>query len=154
MDQVKLLALCVIFTILVSFSRDNALFASKAKINVFWNFFEQSGPEGASGVKKKFQKTFILVFEVIVQPPKTHFLTFSKVQKHIMENKSETKIMKITHSVLPVYSSLFSDVIWSGSYSDVSNLRWRRENMNGTPKIKFPQKLAKRKIVYPWVCSI
>ena len=29
------IALCVIFTILVSFSRDNALFASKAKINVF-----------------------------------------------------------------------------------------------------------------------
>ena len=29
----------------------------------------------------------ILVFEVIVQPPKTHFLTFS----------SETKIMKITY---------------------------------------------------------
>ena len=28
-------ALCVIFTILVSFSQDNALFASKAKINVF-----------------------------------------------------------------------------------------------------------------------
>ena len=28
-------ALCVIFTILVSFSRGNALFASKAKINVF-----------------------------------------------------------------------------------------------------------------------
>ena len=28
------LALCVIFTILVSFFRDNALFASKAKINV------------------------------------------------------------------------------------------------------------------------
>ena len=40
----------------------------------------------------------ILVFEVFVQPPKTHFLTFSKVQKHIMEKKSETKIMKITHS--------------------------------------------------------
>ena len=33
-----------------------------------------------------------------MQPPKTHFLTFSKVQKHIMEKKSETKIMKITHS--------------------------------------------------------
>ena len=34
-------ALCVIFTILVSFSRDNALlFASKAKINVLWNFPE------------------------------------------------------------------------------------------------------------------
>ena len=97
-------SLCVIFKILVSFSRDNALFASKAKINifwkakinVFWNFFERSGPEGASGVKKKFQKMLILVFEVIVQPPKTHFLTFSKVQK---QKKSETKIMKITHSV-------------------------------------------------------
>ena len=76
--NLSLLALCVIFTILVSFSRDNALFASKAKINVFWNFFKQSGPEG---VKKKFQKTLILAFEVIVQPPKTHFSTFSKVQK-------------------------------------------------------------------------
>ena len=30
----KNLPLCVIFTILVSFSRDNALFASKAKINL------------------------------------------------------------------------------------------------------------------------
>ena len=29
-------ALCVIFTILVSFLWDNALFASKAKINIFW----------------------------------------------------------------------------------------------------------------------
>ena len=37
---------------------------------------------------RKFQKTLILAFEVIVQPPKTHFLTFS----------SETKFMKITHS--------------------------------------------------------
>ena len=44
-------ALCVIFTILVSFSRDNALFASKAKIIVVWNFFEWSSPEGTSGVK-------------------------------------------------------------------------------------------------------
>ena len=42
----------------------------------------------ASGVKKRFQRTFILVFEVIEQPAKTHFLTFS----------CETKIMKITHS--------------------------------------------------------
>ena len=38
--------------------------------------------------EKKFQTTLILVFEVIVQPPEAHFLTFS----------SETKIMKITHS--------------------------------------------------------
>ena len=40
---------------------------------------------------KKFQTMLILVFEVIVQPPKTHFLTFS----------NETKIMKITHSGSP-----------------------------------------------------
>ena len=33
--HLQMKALCVIFTILVSFSRDNALFASKAKINVF-----------------------------------------------------------------------------------------------------------------------
>ena len=47
-------ALCVIFTILVSFSRDNALlFASKAKINVFLNFiFKWSGPmKGTVGQK-------------------------------------------------------------------------------------------------------
>ena len=69
-------ALCVIFTILVSFS-----WASKTKINVVWIFFEWSG--------SKFRTMLILVFEVIVQPPKAHFLIFS----------SETKIMKITHSV-------------------------------------------------------
>ena len=38
--------------------------------------------------EKKFQTMLILVFEVIVQPPKTIFFTFS----------SQTKIMKITHS--------------------------------------------------------
>ena len=53
------LTMCVIFTILVSFSRDNALFASKAKINIFWIFFKRRGPKGASGVKKIFQKMLI-----------------------------------------------------------------------------------------------
>ena len=67
------IALCVIFTILVSFSWDNALFASKAKINV------------SNGAARRGQRS-----EVIVQPPKAHFLTFS----------SENKIMKITHSVV------------------------------------------------------
>ena len=51
-------------------------------------FFRTSGPEGTSGVKNFFQKILILVFEVIVQPTKTQFLTFP----------SETKIMKIKHS--------------------------------------------------------
>ena len=45
-------------------------------------------------VKKKFQKTLILAFEVIVQPHKRHFMTFSKVQKHKYGKKSETKIME------------------------------------------------------------
>ena len=63
-----------------------------------------SGPEGASGVKEKFQKTLILVFEVIMQPPKTHFFChFQKCKKHIVEKKSETKIMKITHSVRGIF---------------------------------------------------
>ena len=34
-ESIVMVALCVIFTILVSFSQDTALFASKAKINVF-----------------------------------------------------------------------------------------------------------------------
>ena len=72
--------------------------------------------EGASGAKKKFQKTLILVFEVIVQPPKTHFLTFSKVQKHIMEKKSETKIMKITHSEMVGDSFLYQNLISTMQY--------------------------------------
>ena len=46
-------------------------------------------------MKKNFLKTLIIVFEVIVKPHKTHFSTFAKVQK---QKKSETKIMKITHS--------------------------------------------------------
>ena len=62
-------------------------------------FYERSGHKGACGVKKKFQKTLILVFEVIVQPPKRHFFTFSNIQKtHYGEKKSETKIMKIAYS--------------------------------------------------------
>ena len=64
--------------------------------STFFEIFPSGGyPRRRPGVKKKFQKTLILVFEVIVQPVKTHFLTFSKVQK---QKKSETKIMKITHS--------------------------------------------------------
>ena len=78
----------MISTILVSFSRDNALFASKAKINVVWIFFRTERSQRGRQSEKKFQTMLILVFEVIVQPPKTHFLTFS----------CETKIMEITHS--------------------------------------------------------
>ena len=60
-------ALCVIFTILVSFLQDNALcLPLRLKLMFLKKNFEQSSREGASGVKKIFQKTLILVFEVIV----------------------------------------------------------------------------------------
>ena len=72
---------------------------SKAKINVFWNFFFTSLAPSGPLRSKKFQKTSILAFEVIVQPPKRHFSTFSKVQK---QKKSETKIMKIAHRYIYV----------------------------------------------------
>ena len=55
-------------------------------------------------MKKKFQKMLILVFEVIVQPPKTHILTFSKVQKMHYGEKSGTTILKIMDSA---YYTLF-----------------------------------------------
>ena len=53
-------------------------------------FLNGAAPLRGQWSEKKFQTTLILVFEVIVQPPKAHYLTFS----------SETKIMKITHVVL------------------------------------------------------
>ena len=49
-------ALCVIFTILVSFSRDNALFASKAKINVFFKFFRTEQPRRGQRSEEKISK--------------------------------------------------------------------------------------------------
>ena len=39
----------------------------------FLKFFQVEGSQRRPGVKKKFQKTLILVFEVIVQPPKHTF---------------------------------------------------------------------------------
>ena len=86
----------MIFTILVSFSWDNALFASKAKINFFEKNFERS--------EKNIQKTLILAYEVIVQPPKTYFLTFL----------CETKIVKITHSANTMLCVIHTPHIWHG----------------------------------------
>ena len=78
--------------------------------NVFWvvarlpprlksMFFEIFSNGATPKGEEKIQKTLILVFEVIVQPLKTHFSAFSKVQK---QKKSETKIMKITNSYLVI----------------------------------------------------
>ena len=58
-------------------------------------FFRIERAGGQPRSEKKLKTMLILVFEIIVQPPKTHFSTFSKVQK---QKKSETKIMKISHS--------------------------------------------------------
>ena len=60
----------------------------RLKSTLFEIFSNGTAPKELAESEKKFHTTLILVFEVIVQPPKTHVLTFS----------SETKIMKITHS--------------------------------------------------------
>ena len=53
-------------------------------------FFEKNfNGVALKGPGQRSEKNLILVFKVMVQPPKTHFMT----------EKSETKIMKITHSV-------------------------------------------------------
>ena len=57
--------------------------------STFFENFSNGAPRRGQWSEKKFQTMLILVFEVIVQPPRTHFLMFS----------SETKIMKITYSV-------------------------------------------------------
>ena len=55
------------------FWQDNALFASKTKINIFWKIFEWRVPEGDQEWRIFLQKMLISVFEVIVQPhPNTH----------------------------------------------------------------------------------
>ena len=50
-----------------------AQFPQKLKSMFFEKNFERSGSKEASGVRKKIQKPLILVFEVIVQPPKHIF---------------------------------------------------------------------------------
>ena len=47
----------------VQFS-ETTLFVSKAKVNSFWKKLIVVAPKGECGVKKKFQKTMILAFEV------------------------------------------------------------------------------------------
>ena len=54
------------------FWQDNALFASKAKINVLLKLFRVKGSLRGPGVKKEFHKMLILVFEVIVQSAPKH----------------------------------------------------------------------------------
>ena len=64
-------------------------------------------------MRKKFQKTLILAFEVIVQPPKTHVLTFSKVQKtHYGEKKWDQNHEKqlVLDRVLPRFNIFFSPI--------------------------------------------
>ena len=50
--------LCMIFKILVSFLRDNALFASKARINVFWKISNGAARKVPSEWIKYFKKRF------------------------------------------------------------------------------------------------
>ena len=83
-DLVLSYTLCVIFLILVSLENVKKCVLGGCTIT------SKTKNQHCSRLlcSKKFQTMLILVFEVIVQPLKTHFLTFS----------SETKIKKITHS--------------------------------------------------------
>ena len=55
-----------------------------------------------------------------------YFLTFSKVQKHITEKKSETKIRKIRHSVHETINSNIYDA-WVGLQKYTLH-RWQSKN--------------------------
>ena len=86
-------SLCMIFTILCLCSKDNALSASKTLIY----FFSSKGValRCHQSIVCFFQNMNILVFEVIMQPSQTHFLTFL----------CEIKIMKITHQIIVTLST-------------------------------------------------
>ena len=82
------------------FQKYTALFVSKAKINIFWKakinvfwnfFFTPLAPSGPLH-SEKFQKTLILAFQ------KTLILAFEA--NSALSRENETKIVKITHSVL------------------------------------------------------
>ena len=84
------------------FWQDNALFASKAKMNVFWKNFDRGSPMlRGPRVKKIFQKPLILVFEVIVQPPKHTFENgiFSTFFLVVISRKNISKGKRITQLV-------------------------------------------------------
>ena len=54
--------------------RKKAMFPSKTKIDgVFFLIFQVEGLQRGPGIKEKFQKMLLLVFEVIVQPSKHTF---------------------------------------------------------------------------------
>ena len=74
-------ALCMIFTILVSFSQDSALFASKAKINFVSNFFEQRHTE-SDGMQKanKIFSPKIMDFEYKRSYPNTFQRFMTKIR--------------------------------------------------------------------------
>ena len=81
-------SLCVIFTILVSLTRENALFASMAKINFGTTPFEKISKNVDFSLgedRATNQNTFFDIFK-------------HTYKKHIYGEKNETKIMKITHS--------------------------------------------------------
>ena len=78
----------------------------------FWTEWPQRDQRS----EKKFQTTLILVFKVIVQPSKKHFLTFS----------SETKIMKITHSASYTYCKNYWSVLWESARSILFPAEWSR----------------------------
>ena len=74
--------------------------------------------------EEKISKTLILAFEVIVQPPKTQFLTFSKVQKtHYGEKKWDQNHEKqlVPDRVLPRFNILLSPIVSNAKRLDADS---------------------------------
>ena len=85
----------MIFTILVS--RDNALFASKAKNQRFLKKFQMEHSRRVQRSEKKFQKTLILVFEEIGQ----FWSHFHGTMHGLPQRLKSTFLKKISNGVAP-----------------------------------------------------
>ena len=72
------------------FWQDNALIASKAKINVVWNFSSGGSPKGTLGEEIFFQKTMILV---------TIFCTLFLVFRALYDAMMKIRLYKISKKV-------------------------------------------------------
>ena len=88
-------------------------------------------PRRSQQSEKKLQKTLILVFEVIVQTPKAHFLAFL----------SDTKIMKITHSA-ETAEAAYLRPLW-----DLDNRRHATHVLHEDCNLQFVIPLFKRQFL-------
>ena len=80
----------------------------RLKLTFFEIFSNDAAPKGPAKWRKFFQKTLILAFEVIVQPPKSIFSHFQKFKKHYGRKKWDQNHEKqlVPDRVLPRFNIL------------------------------------------------